>query len=311
MNVESIKTSLQRGVSRSTMMLRKHSPEILLGAGVIGMVTTVVLASKATLKVNEIVVEHQDTMDKIQAASNSSDQYTDEDALKDKVTLHIQTGLKLTKLYGPALTVGALSLWAILASHGVMAKRQASLVAAYGLLNEGWQAYRARVVEEVGEEKEHEIRLGLRGETTTVKEENESGETVKVKKTEFNRDPDFKSVYSRFFDNSSTQYRSDRLLNKAFLQAQQNYMNDLLMIRGYVFLNEVYEALGLPWSKEGQLVGWVLKGSAEQMKAEGRDGHIDFDMYNPYNDPGREFVNLTNDAILLDFNVDGIIFDLI
>jgi hypothetical protein len=151
----------------------------------------------------------------------------------------------------------------------------------------------------------------LKDETYSEKQTDEEGKTKTVKGTrQTSVDPRFKSIYSRFFDESSPMWRSDALMNKAFLTAQERYLNDILIIRGYVFLNEAYERLGLPWSKEGQLVGWVLKDQVD-MKAEGRDGYISFDIYNIYNDPGRQFVNGTNPSILLDFNVDGVVYDLI
>jgi hypothetical protein len=140
--------------------------------------------------------------------------------------------------------------------------------------------------------------------------EDEEGKKTKVKTTVKVSNSTAPSVYSRFFDESNPMFRTDRHLNKAFLIAQQNYLNDLLILRGHVFLNEVYERLGFEHTKEGAIVGWVLK-DPKAMKEEGRAGHINLGIFDVDNDPAREFVNLANPSVLIDPNVDGIIFDLI
>ena len=309
-DLSTIKNGMTRSFGRGSLLMQKHSPEILLGAGLIGMVAAAVMASKATLKAEKIVSQHKGQMALIETdLSNNQEDYNEEAAAKEKAMAYVQTGLKFAKLYGPAVSVGALSVTAILASHGVMKNRQVALLALYNLTKEGYEQYRARVAEELGADVDRNFHLGLKDEKYTEHTIDEKGEKVSEKKIrQTSIDPRFKSIYSRFFDESSPMWRSDALLNKAFLTAQERYLNDILIIRGYVFLNEAYEALGLPWTKEGQLVGWVMKDPAA-MKAEGRDGYISFDIYNVYNDPGRQFVNGTNPSILLDFNVDGVVLD--
>lgn len=307
MNLESIKSGLTNKFGMTGLYLQKHSPEILLGAGLVGMVATVVMASKATLKAGQILETHENLMaDITKAGLDHPDVYSDQDALKDKATLYIQTTLKFAKLYGPALGVGALSIAAILSSHGVMAKRQASLVAAYGLMAKAYEAYRERVREELGEEKDMAFHLGLKEETYSVKETDEDGKTVKVKKTRTVATGLMPSMYARCFDNSNRVYKSDRMMNITFITAQERLCNDMLILRGYLFLNEVYDRLGFDPTPEGQLVGWVLK-SAKEMKQEHRDGYVSFGLNN--NPVSREFMRGENDAIWLDFNVDGIVYE--
>lgn len=319
MNVNDLKTAMQLKAGRTNLYLRKHSPEILLGAGLVGMVATVVMASKATLRAGNVLAEHDTQLDMVdRALTEKPESYSNEDATKDKVTIHVQTGLKFAKLYGPSLGLGVLSVAAILASHGVMANRQVALVAAYNLLSEGFKNYRQRVVEELGEEKDRQYRLGLREEEYETESEihvNEDG-TIEVRQNKKKKQKQTKlvptgnmpSIYARCFDNSNPMYRADRLLNRAFLTAQERYINDLLILRGYVFLNEAYERLGFPHTSEGQLVGWVLR-SPEQMKEEKRDGYVSFGLED--SNANREFMRGENDAIWLDFNVDGIVYNLI
>jgi hypothetical protein len=110
------------------------------------------------------------------------------------------------------------------------------------------------------------------------------------------------SGYARFFDESSVQWRSDYTHNTFFLKTQQNYANDLLKIQGHVFLNEVYDLLGLPRSSAGALVGWVYEGD------DIGDNYIDFGIFAPEN---VDALNGYVPRFLLDFNVDGVIYDAI
>lgn len=310
MNLSNMQTKITQSFGRGSLYIQKYSPEILLGVGLVGGVVAAVLAAKATLKAEEILIEAQEDFDKVNQMVELSQQtdtpvsYTEEDHQKDLAIVYVQTGLKFAKLYAPAVGLGVLSISAILSSHGIMTRRQVSLIAAYNLLNEGFQSYRKRVVEELGEDVDRSYHLGLREEEVTEKETDPDGKSIKVKKKIQKYDPQFKSEYARFFDESSPNWKNDASLNLYFLKIQQNYANDLLISRGHVFLNEVYDMLGLPRSKAGSIVGWVLdKG--------GGDKYVDFDIYNPENAPGRDFVNGYNPSILLDFNVDGVIFDLI
>lgn len=309
MNLQTIKHTVSRSYGRSGLVLQKYSPEILLGFGLVGGVVAAVMAAKATLNAGQIKRDHDDAIDEL-----SENNYLDKNT-RDKATamVYVQTGLKYTKLYGPSVGLGVLSITAILGSHGIMGRRQTSLIAAYGLLNEGFKAYRQRVVEELGEDVDQNFHLGLKDEEYTETSLDENGKKVKTKKTRSVKlDTTSPSIYARIFDSSNVEYRSDRLLNKAFILSQQNYLNDVLFLRGHVFLNEAYERLGFPHTKEGQLVGWVLK-DPKTMKEEERDGYIDFGLNNFYNDPAHDLNNGegTFPTFLIDPNVDGIVYDLI
>lgn len=313
MNVKlnNLGTAIRQSYGRSKITLQKYSPEILLGAGIIGGVIAAVMAAKATLDAEAIIDEHKTDMEMLEQSPVPTD-----DMMNAKVRVYAKTGLEFGKLYGPAVGLGALSMACILSSHGLMNKRQVSLIAAYNLISDGFQSYRDRVVEEFGAQKDMEFKLGLR-ETKYTETQIEVGEDgqekkVKTKKTGYNVDPEFKSIYARFFDESNPNFnRNSRAMNKAFLMGQQAYFNDILFLEGVVFLNDVYKALGFPVTKEGQLVGWINR-SPKQLKEEKRDGYISFGLFD-IDSPrtAREFVNEVNPSVLLDFNVDGIVFDLI
>jgi hypothetical protein len=298
-----IQQKITRLYGRSSLVMRKYSPEILLGLGLIGGVTAAVMAAKATLKANDIVKETKKDIAQINKISEDDKNYVKEYRDRDMGVVYVQTGYKFAKLYGPSVGLGVLSISAILASHGIMARRQVALVAAYNLLAEGFKSYRARVIEELGEDTDKNYRLGLYDEQITENETDEEGKKIKVKKTVKMMRGNGKSIYAKFFDEASPQWRNDPSLNLYFIRAQQNYANDRLMAMGHLFLNEVYDMLGLPRTQAGAVVGCVMGPKG--------DNYVDFDIYNVENEAGRDFVNGYNRSILLDFNVDGVIYDLI
>lgn len=302
--LEIMKTTLVRVVGRGGLLTKKYSPEILIGIGVVGVVTSTVMACKATRKVDGLLDGHREILNEIKYAKATVEEsvYSEHDLKKDIAITYIQTGKELVKLYGPAVSLGAASICCILGAHNIMKKRNVALMAAYKAVEQGFNNYRSRVIEELGEEKDRQFRHGIRQEQVTVIEEDEDGKKKKVKKTIETIDPNGISVYARFFDEASPQWSKTPEYNMIFLKCQQNYANDLLHARGHVFLNEVYDLIGIPRSQAGAVVGWCL--------GEG-DNFIDFGIYDFDNARGHDFVNGYERSILLDFNVDGVIYDMI
>ena len=307
-NFEKAKIAITKFAGRGGLVLKKYSPEILIVTGISGIVVSTVLACKATLKVDEVICDSDDKIQTIHDVYNGDVEckegaiYTEEDYKKDLAIAYIQKGFAFVKLYGPAVSLGAASIACILGSHHIMSKRNVAIMAAYKATEEAFEQYRKRVVDEYGEDKDRQLKYGTTKETITETIKGEDGKDKKVKKTIEKNDPNMHSQYARFFDESSTQWSKTPEYNLTFLKCQQNYMNDLLNTRGHVFLNEVYDALGLPRSQAGAVVGWV-KGHG--------DDFVDFGMYNPDSEKARDFVNGYERSILLDFNVDGVIYDLI
>lgn len=288
--------------------IEKHSPEILLGVGVVGVVATTVTACKATMKLNDILDECSETRDKIkEVASNPNyeDRYTEEDAQKDLAINYVQTGVKIAKLYAPAVALGVFSVGCLLGSHNVMQKRNAALSAAYLTVDKSFKEYKQRVIDRVGEEVEKEIRYGIKAEEIETTVQNEDGTETTVTETVKTMDPTLYSDYARFFDEASPYWQKDPEYNMVFLKAQQQYANDLLRAKGRLFLNDVYEMLGIDKTKAGQIVGWVY----DEENPNG-DNFVDFGIYDMSKERVRAFVNGYEANILLDFNVDGNIWDL-
>jgi len=302
-------TSMSKVAGRTGLALRNASPEIYLAIGIAGGVGTVVLACIATKKSDDVKAKHlediqiiNDRWEEVQDGSRDIAEYSDEDHKKDLATVYVHTAGSYIKLYGPAVTLGVFSIACIIASHGIMKKRNAALIAAYKTIESGFAAYRKRVVEEYGEDTDYMFKNGIRAEKITETEVGEDGKKHKVEKTNYTIDPNGISIYARFFDEFNPMWKGDANYNKLFLRSQQNYWNDMLQTRGHVFLNEVYDALGFERTKEGAVVGWTSTG-------ENGDHNIDFNMYKGDRMSARDFVNGVEKSILLDFNVDGVIWD--
>ena len=297
-----------RLLSSTQYQVKKHSPEILMVAGIAGAIVGTVLACKATTKVSEIIEEKNKNVEDVHTClQDNTKEYTEEDSKKDLTIIYAQTGVKLFKLYAPAIGVMALSFASIIAGHKVLKKRNVAIAAAYAVIDKSFKQYRKNVIEEFGEGVDQQMRFGLKSKE--IKKKDKDGKTVK--ETEYYIDPDANplnniSEYARFFDAASENFAKDPEYNMMFLRRQQDYANEMLKSRGHLFLNEVYDLLDIPRSKAGQVVGWVYDKNGNTKG----DNYVDFGLYR--NDQGtRRFVNGLEYNILLDFNVDGVIYDII
>lgn len=309
MNMNSIMTTLTRSLSRSGLKLRKHSPEILLVAGIVGAVTSAVMACKATLKANDIVEESRTQIDTIHEVSENpemAEKYSEEDKKKDLAIVYTQTAVKFIKLYGPSVLLGVASLGCMVGSNRILNKRNVALAAAYATVDKGFKEYRGRVIERFGKEFDKELRYNIKAqEFEKITVDDNGNETVRTETVDV-ADPNHYSPYAIIFDDGNTGWDKDPELTKFFLIQQQNYANDLLKSRGHLFLNEVYDMLGAKRTKAGAQVGWVY----DEKNASG-DNFVDFGIFDINNPKARDFVNGYERVIILDFNVDGVILDLI
>ena len=303
-----MKTKLMNVYNGVKGKVEKHSPEILMGVGVAGVITTTVMACRATMKLDDILVEAAETREKIKEVAENpayEDKYTEEDAKKDLVINYTQTAAKVAKLYAPAVAVGVVSVGCLLGSHDILRKRNAALSAAYLTVDKSFKEYKQRVIDRVGEEVEKEIRYGIKAEEIIETVTDEEGNETTVSETVKTMNPTLYSDYARFFDEASPCWQNDPEYNLMFLRAQQQYANDLLRAKGRLFLNDVYDMLGIEKTKAGQIVGWVY----DRENPNG-DNFVDFGIYDMSKERVRAFVNGYETNILLDFNVDGNIWDL-
>lgn len=298
-------TKASRLIGRAGLQFKKHSPEILMVAGVVGTVASTVLACKATRKVDVILEEKKKTIESIHTCLEDENiEYTEDDCKKDLTITYAQTGVKLIKLYAPAVVLGTVSIACIVSGHRILKKRNVALAAAYAVVDKGFKDYRKRVVERFGEELDKELRYNLKAKEVEEIIIDENGNET-VKKTIINtpENPSDVSEFARFYDDGNIAWSKDPEANLMFLRRQQDYANELLKSRGHLFLNEVYDMLGIPRSQAGQIVGWIY----DEKNAHG-DNYVDFGIYNN-KERNRRFVNGYERTILLDFNVDGNIYN--
>lgn len=301
-NKTEIMKSMNGVASKAVMKLKKHSPEILVVAGIAGTVVSAVLACKATTKLAEILDETKGTLDTIhegmETGAINGQEYTTEDGKKDTVVVYAQTGVKLAKLYGPAIILGTLSITSILASNNILRKRNIALGAAYAAIDKSFKEYRGRVIERFGEQVDTELKYGIKAKKfEEIEVDPETGKEKKVKKTVMVADPNLQSDYAVYFDSKSRNYETNPDYNRMFLKAQQAFANDKLQTRGHLFLNEVLDDLDLPRTPAGQIVGWTKDGP---------DGYVNFRIV----EVEREIEDGRHEpALLLDFNVEGNIWE--
>ena len=312
-------TTVSSSFNKMGFKLKKHSPEILVVAGVVGTVVSAVMACKATTKVRDILEKAKEDINSIHdCAANEEfvEEYTPEDVKKDLTIVYVQTGIKLAKLYAPAVALGALSIGSILVSNNILRKRNVALAAAYATVDKGFKEYRNHVVERFGEEVDRELKHGIKAKKIEKIVVGEDGKEKKVKETISVVERDSLSDYSFFFEESNPYWEKDGNYNRMFLLAQQQYANDKLRANGYLYLNDVLDTLGIPRTKAGQIVGWVYNPNNPN-----GDNYVDFGIYETYRRDEESFVKdmamrerfgkeVYERVVLLDFNVDGNILDL-
>ena len=281
---------------RSILVAKKYSPEILVGVGLTSLVGCAIFAHESKPKALEVINEAKDHLGKIEEAKEIGDEekYSKEDYRNDKIGVYSRSAMSLGKIYAPTVITGALGITSVLCAFGILKKRNLALIGAYKLMSKSYEDYRKRITDKYGSEVDRLTKNGIvKGETTGLENGEEDELAWILNPNEF-------SSYAKYFDESSVNWSKTPGYNFMFLKSQQDYANDLVMARGHVFLNEVYDMIGVPRTPEGALVGWV--------KGEG-DGFVDFGIFDGEREQVRSFVNGNERTILLDFNVDGVVYD--
>ena len=294
--------------------VKKYSPEILTAVGIISFVGTVVVACKQTTKASDILDRHKKEMDEIkevieldekgELVNNKGEKikYLPEDIKNDKMAIWSRTAVDFVKLYFPVVALGTVTLGSFLAANKILKARYLGAVASLNLLSEAFDKYRERVREDGGTELDRKYMYGAEYGYNDIVEVDENGKKHKVKeKFESIDDPYLLgNPYAKFFDETCPDYEDSPELNFLFLTGAQAQANRMFDKRGHIFLNEVYDLIGLKRTEIGQYVGWI-KGLG--------DDEISFGLDNIGSEATRRFVNGLESVVLLDFNVDGVIAD--
>lgn len=277
-----------RALGSGRFWVGQNGPTILTIGGLIGFGVTTALAIRQTTKAQPVLEKIEKD---IEAARQDENVGGTAEKIHQRalVRAYAKASLELAEVYWPVAAMGAASAVAIIAGHRTMLKRQASLVAAYSLLDAGFKAYRKAVAEVIGEDEERKL---YREKTIEFLDKRRGLEACEFIAGE---DDVMPSPYAKFFDEMSHNWKPEPEYNRFFLRCQQEWATQRLQARGFLFLNEVYEALGLPWEQCGQHVGWKL-GQANS------DDYVDFGMYEIGDECKRAFINGHEHTILLDFN---------
>ena len=312
MNTELV-NKMTRTFHKVGFKLKKHSPEILVIAGVIGTVTSAVMACKATLKVNDVIDETKETIEDIHYCTGKGlktadgEEYTQEIANKELTIVYVQTGWKFAKLYGPAVLLGVASIGCMVGSNQILRNRTIALGAAFTAMDRSFKEYRGRVIERFGKDLDRELRFNTKAKQIEETVVDENGKETTVTKTVEIVDPNVAhSIYSVVFCEGNTGWTKNAELNKVFLLQQQNYANDKLRLNGVLTLNEVYDMIGAPRTAYGQLAGWVYTEDSSV-----GDNFVDFGIFDINSEKKCDFINGIERSIILDFNCIGNILDYI
>lgn len=294
---------------KTKLGIKKHSPEILVVTGICTGVAAAIIACKQTIKANDIVAEARKSLQNIEdvkeLAANNEVEYTEENEQDDRKTIAMQTTVGMVKTYALPVGLGILSITCILAGHHILKKRNVALAAAYSALSTDFMNYRKRVVDKYGKDVDFMLKNGLEKQIIANQVvDPKTGEVKETKEEVLTYEGDKLSQYARVFDEvGSTQWTPSADHNRAFLLMEQNYFNERIRTRGYIFLNEVYERLGFRPTKAGSVVGWVYQNADYE--------GIDFGIFTAHTQKAAEFLEGTEPSIILDFNVQGDILSLV
>lgn len=294
---------------KTKLGIKKHSPEILVTAGIGTGIVAAIVACKQTIKANDIIAEARKSLQNIEdvkeLAANNEVEYTEENEQEDRKTIGMQVAVDMVKTYALPVGLGVLSITCILAGHHILKKRNVALAAAYSALSTDFMNYRKRVVDKYGKDVDFMLKNGLEKQIIANQViDPETGEVKETKEEVLTYEGDKLSQYARVFDEvGSTQWTPSADHNRAFLLMEQNYFNERIRTRGYIFLNEVYERLGFRPTKAGSVVGWVYQNADYE--------GIDFGIFTAHTQKAAEFLEGTEPSIILDFNVQGDILSLV
>lgn len=271
------KAMMNPGLAKKALWLRRHIPEICLIFGITTGAAASVATGVQTTKLEPILDDHKKRMDICKEKFKE-----DEKGLRTATAKeYVKTGGQMAKLYSVPAALEVASICFQIGGHHSLRKENAALATALAGVTAAFKQYREKVKAKGGDLEDIQ---NLGAETVEV-----DGQEEKVVVMNTNN----LSIYARLFDCGNENWNKDPNLNLMFLKSQMLTANDMLHSRGFIFLNEVYDLLGIPRSEVGQYVGWV-DGMG--------DNFVDFGLYNVMN---KNATDCYEQAFWLDFNVDG------
>lgn len=278
---------LSRFFGKTGLWFRQHSPDFMFAGGCIAGAGAIIFAIRSTRKLDPVLSEFENEVNHIHETVEEKDQG------KELTKVYLKYAFKLAKLYSPTIVCAALSFILHFGCKDVLGRRNAKLAAAYASLDAAYKAYKAEVEKKYGIAEKQSLEAPREA---VVNEE--TGEVTDEGKPEEIGD------YGRLFgEGYSYAWQPDGSVNLTFLKAQQAYANQIFQARGYLFLHEVYEMLGVKDSDAAHIVGWMW---SDKLDADG-DNYISFGIDNLQNPRVMSFLTGDTNEIWLDFNCQGVI----
>lgn len=293
----------------------RHAPELLMVGGTVALGGSIIFSAKAGSETKEIVEDHKERLRDTKIA------YARDEEVKktDIVKVYGKTALNVTKTYAPAAGCGALAVACYFSAYGIIKKRYVALSLAYSALSESFNLYRQRVIDDKGREADLYYLTGEKPKTITVTNEDGTKEKKKVL-NEINGQivSPYAFKFSKYKENGdrNLQWQNNAMLNMSYVLGHQDYLNDVLYTRcimnkdqeivkrGSVMLNEVRDLLGEDPSSTGALVGWRFSNGEPEC-----NGYVDFRVVEGIEKDPKTGADIP--YILIDPNVDGMIYDLL
>lgn len=312
--------NFKTNASNIGLYLEKNSPTLLTIGGSVFILAGTILACERTIKAVGIIEEHNVAKEAIEEAKELLDTMEDDDTInysledykRDTIANTLNTVRRLIANYAVPTMAIMIGFGMIFESDRKANTKLADMTGAYISSKQVEKLLKKGITEKYGKDVWDELRYGIKKEIITVEEEDpETGKKKKVKKeikvADFDpEDPTTYSKFAKFFDESCAEWDKNPEMNLLYLLSMQNTANEMLKCRGHLFLNEVYDMLGIPRTKDGQKYGWIYCNDNPC-----GDNYVDFGIYELNRPKNRDFVNGYENVILLDFNVDGPIVDLI
>lgn len=268
MNLNWVKgiTNAAKGCAKTgAVIVKAHAPEILIVGGIAGFGGTIYSAVMATNKAHDILDEKEEELAILNDAE--ANHIYVEPAARERINR--STRWKLIKAYVPVGTMAACSIVMILGGYKIINGRYVGMVSAYKVLEGQFGRYRGNVIDEYGEEVDWRMLNNIKQETLeAARKEREDNKEIeadnKHKLTKTKPKTQYQDINSQIFDSHSERWKdywnAEMMLD--YLEIKENQLTDKLRINKVLFDNEIYDALGMPRTAEGQLLGKVYRPKA-------------------------------------------------
>lgn len=254
---------ITQAVGATTLVLKHHAPTIMVVGGVVSMGASVVTASKKTLYIDAILEPVVEKLEEINdAADRKVGSYTPKQARSDRFMVYGKGWYALTKHYAVPGTLFIGGACLVFGGHRMLLQRNATLAIAFTGLQKAFEKYRENARHAMGDEFDQAMISGF----TRKEVVGPDGEVTEINARDWHSE-DNADPYARVFEQGeSTEWRPDLGMNKHFVAMQRKYAQEKLNRQTYLYLSDVYEALGFEETPISRLVGWKVTRNPDGSK---------------------------------------------